>query len=135
MDKPKNKQEKISFLPCGGTPLPVESKQVLSLSQKPRGSPHPATVFSEPCARTAQSPVSGRAGTVWARLSDPDVLGVVQAQQAVLGNTLLLPAPVPRGNTATSNQGVNSVLTRKVRRVLILRPSSYFKITTALNRW
>lgn len=48
----------------------------------------------------------------------------------------LLPAPaVQCVNTVTSNQGVNLILTRKVKRVLILRPSSYFKITTALNRW
>lgn len=48
----------------------------------------------------------------------------------------LLPSPsMRRLNTATSNQVANSVLTCKVKRVLILRPGSCFKITTALNRW
>lgn len=34
-----------------------------------------------------------------------------------------------------SNQVANSLLTCKVKCVLILGPGSYFKITTALNRW
>lgn len=38
-------------------------------------------------------------------------------------------------NTATSNQVANSILMCKVKSVLILRPGSYFKITTALNSW
>lgn len=126
---------KISFLRGGRTPVPFEGKQTCSLVLKTTWLSLPIQPWHFNGALSKDSVIppaqdvpvgSSRAGGC---TGTTGCAGEHTAPE-------LRPSPSVRCvNTVPSHQVANSILTCRVKHVLILRPGGYFEITAALNRW